>query len=1075
MYLSIGSEQIVFAQLVILLALAPITSLAFERITIRETIDAEDLVERLKLPAAAKITEAKIRTHRQQVFVRLKSPAGATAINESGQILGGHALGTTSKIRRKWGGQLREHKNQLQSEQAAFMNRCLSTAPGTVVLGSVQTLLNGVFLEIDTKYLYDISKDPAVRQVSTVKNYRLHLSETVPHIGASVSRSTGIDGRGVRIAILDSGIDYTHAKLGGPGTLEAYENAYGTDLTDPRNTRIDELFPTSKVIGGVDFIGELWDPTNPNSPPLMPDEDPIDRDGHGTHVADIVAGKNGVAPGATLYAVKVCSSVSSFCSGIALIKGMEFAVDPNGDGDTSDAVDIINMSLGAPYGQSFDDDLSTAVDNASNLGVLTVASAGNGSDKPYVTGSPASAVTALSVAQTHVPSAMLQFMEVIEPVAEAENYRAVFQPWSAPLSTIREGQVTYGDGMGGNLDGCAEFTVPLSGIVLVDRGECFFTTKVRNIQNAGGELGLIGLISSGEPFAGGYADGSPITIPAFMLNRTDAEILRFGNATVQFDPSNVTPLVLSMVGSSSRGPAMQDNLIKPEIGAPGASISAEAGTGTSETAFGGTSGAAPMVTGAAALLMQTYRDVSGVGPAEIKQLLVNTANREIANSAPDHTLAPITRIGGGEVRVNQALETPAVMFDTDQPEAGGLSFGFHDVTNERLVLNKNVSVRNLSSNQAINYEVTTSFRFENDQENGAITLSTTENTVNVAPGETAQFDLTLEINGELLKGNSMNVGSQGDNSAALTENEYDGYVTLTSPNVPTLHLPWNIQPRKASRVVTETRRLNFNSTGQGVIDLNNNGVGPAQISAFSLLALSDNLPSGKRGEQMPTPDIRAVGVNSFIVPSTVCSSNFIWTFAINTWERQTHLVPVSHQVWLETTQDGSPDYVILNRDSSFTNVTAGQQLSWVFNLSDSSAEALFFAEHATNSSNTILYLCGEQVGLSATDLARTNVDAFFIAEDFYFGGLGDIVSGLTITPLGERYFALVEDVPAHSNDFMDVIDFGPFTGNTEEHGIVLFSDGDRGPGNRGGATADSEALIFLTDPSPYDEATFLER
>jgi minor extracellular serine protease Vpr len=68
--------------------------------------------------------------------------------------------------------------------------------------------------------------------------------------------------------------------------------------------------------------------------------------------------------------------VSSSCSGIALIQGMEFSVDPDGNGDTSDAVDIINMSLGAGYGQPFDDDLSQAVENASALGVLTVSSAG---------------------------------------------------------------------------------------------------------------------------------------------------------------------------------------------------------------------------------------------------------------------------------------------------------------------------------------------------------------------------------------------------------------------------------------------------------------------------------------------------------------------------------------------------------------------------------------------------------------------------------------------------------------------------------------------------------------------------
>ena len=155
------------------------------------------------------------------------------------------------------------------------------------------------------------------------------------------------------------------------------------------------------MVGGYDFVGSVW----PNGPEA-PDADPLDdgpASGHGTHVADIIAGATGVAPGASLYAVKVCSSVSTSCSGIALIQGMDFAVDPNGDGKTKDHVDIVNMSLGSTYGQPFDDDLSLAVDNATALGVLTVASAGNSADKPYITGTPSAAPTALSVAQTAVP------------------------------------------------------------------------------------------------------------------------------------------------------------------------------------------------------------------------------------------------------------------------------------------------------------------------------------------------------------------------------------------------------------------------------------------------------------------------------------------------------------------------------------------------------------------------------------------------------------------------------------------------------------------------------------------------
>ncbi len=92
------------------------------------------------------------------------------------------------------------------------------------------------------------------------------------------------------------------------------------------------------------------------------------------------------------------------------------------------------------------------------------------------------------------------------------------------------------------------------------------------------------------------------------------------------DPDNGLPLVGTMVGSSSRGPRNQDSWIKPEIGAPGASVSAEYGTGTGVTAFSGTSGAAPMVTGSAALLLQAY---PGLIPAEVKARLMNNGETEI--------------------------------------------------------------------------------------------------------------------------------------------------------------------------------------------------------------------------------------------------------------------------------------------------------------------------------------------------------------------------------------------------------------------------------------------------------------
>ena len=348
-------------------------------------------------------------------------------------------------------------------------------------------------------------------------------------------------------------------------------------------------------------------------PLLAPDPDPIDYEGHGTHVADIIGGTGGVAPGVSLYAVKVCSAVSSACSGIALILGMDFAVDPNGDGDTSDHVDVVNMSLGSDYGTAIDDDLSYAVDEASRLGVITVAASGNGGNKPYVSGTPAAAASAIAVAETEVPSAFQFPLVVKSPAAIAGTYPNTATVAWAPLGAGFTGEVAYiGRGCpAGSKDGDPTedpyLSDPAGKVALVDRGACSVSLKVERAAKAGATGVLVGLVAAGDPFS--FSNGGGDTfVPTLVIEDSlrQAMIANIG-APVMVAVSNAVKvgLVGGVVGSSSRGPSAE-NRLKPEIGAPGASVSAIAGTGTGTEAFGGTSGATPMVAGAAALLRGAF-------------------------------------------------------------------------------------------------------------------------------------------------------------------------------------------------------------------------------------------------------------------------------------------------------------------------------------------------------------------------------------------------------------------------------------------------------------------------------------
>jgi hypothetical protein len=554
-----------------------------------------------------------------------------------------------------------------------------------------------------------------------------------------------------------------------------------------------------------------------------------------------------------------------------------------------------------------------------------------------------------------------------------------------------------------------------------------------------------------------------------MISQADSNALKAQTGiTVTVDPANTLPLVGQMVGSSSRGPSNFYQQIKPEIGAPGASVSAIAGSGTGTGAFGGTSGAAPMVAGAAALLLDGFatnqRSGGGggarglaLGPNETKSLLMNNADTDI-DIDPFLGLAEITRIGGGEVRADRALAAPTAAWDNGAPQAA-LSFGMHEVA-QTVTLTKTVRIRNFS-NTRHTYTVTPTFRFPGDAATGAVTPSAPA-TVTVKPGlgRDATFDISLSIDPALLPANFMNSGSNGANGAALSANEFDGYLVLDNGNGHVINLPWHVLPRKAAETVADSDTF---PAGGGIVGLTNTGAGTAQLNAYALLAESPEIPSGPMGGQSPVPDIKSVGINTFTVPAGFCSANpsFLWTFAIDTWEDQSHLLPVSHQVFLDTNQDGSDDYVVLNRDlSGLGTISDGRQVSWVLNLTTGQTSAFFFAEHATNTGNTVLTICGEQIGMNAANLGVTQVDMDVIAQDFYFGGPGDSVEGLTVTPLGERFVGVTGDIDGGAVGSIDILDFGAFPGNSPELGVMVFTNSDRGAGNRGGATDDTDTVII---------------
>jgi len=1176
------------------------------------------------------------------------------------------------------------------AQQDSFLSAATGLDASAKVLARLTKVLNAVVLEVDGAALPALAAQPGVVSINPVRNYELDLSETVPYIGATPAVQAATEGgKDVRVAVLDSGIDYTHAKLGGTGLATSYTAAYGTSPTDSRNKTLDGLFPTAKVVGGYDFVGEVW----PNGP-LQPDPDPIDcgaagltsgtcAGGHGTHVADIIGGRpipdpdnarvraahlspdapavdiwvngavawanvpfkavsgyanlppgtyniqvtpagattpvvidanvtveagkdytvaatnvlasitplvlvdnnsapaagnahvrfvhaspnapavdiavagggpvvigntafgeasaytpvpagtyplevrlagtptvvlslgnitledgvvytafavglvggtgaqalsavltedndtagGGVAPNVSLYAVKVCSAVSSSCSGVALLQGMEFAVDPNGDGDLSDHVHIVNMSLGLSYGQAYDDDLSAAVDAATPVGVLTVASAGNSADRPYITGTPSATYTALAVAQTTVPSAKVFTIVVNNPPSGFGDpvIGMIAQPWAAPLTSAITAPVFYDTTSSATRLGCTNAAgaspwvgTPLVGrIALIDRGTCAVSMKVSNAAAAGAVAAIVANNVAGNvPPTFSFGGGTP-SIPGFTVTQAAGLRLRTisgsATATGTIDPASAINIAGSMVASSSRGPSMGQmfygnqimygQLIKPEIGAPGASISAVAGSGTGVEPFGGTSGSAPMVSGAAALLMNATD--WQLSPPELKSRLMNTAERNILNGAAifgSGFPAPITRIGGGEVRVDRAVAANAAAWEFNNRGAA-LSFGFVDASRATVTLRRTVVVRNYGDHP-ITYAITPTFRYADDAANGAITPSAPASIRVPARGQRS-FRITLTIDSAKLRAWALNSGPQGGNGDLLTVFEYDGYLLLTDAGnaANNLSLPWHVLPR-ISNDVRGPNSVRLDHTGTGSINLRNQGVTTATVEVFSLIGTGPDIAAGGRGEQDPSIPLRAVGVRTFDGTGFCPANTPIFQFALNTHTRQTHAnYPAEFDIYFDTNRDGVVDYIGFTSELG-TFASSGQNAFFVGPATGPTFTARFFTDHILNSGNTVVTICGSQIGLTGpTDTRLIDIDVFAF-DNYFTGNLKSSVEDMTIAAFGERYFGVVDPIAPGATEPLQVL-ANPAGVNTTETGLLLLFTG-----SGAGAPSNNEARLL---------------
>lgn len=285
--------------------------------------------------------------------------------------------------------ELARYNNKLLQQQNRLWSTVRNLAPDTRLHQRHSKLLNALVIDVNEQHLDTLRRMPNVARVSRQQRVYKALSDTVPLIktpavwAISDQNKQSVNGLGIDVAVLDTGIDYTHPALGGC------------------------LGQGCKVVAGYDFHNQ--------------DNDPMDGDGHGTHVAGIIAAESetysGVAPKVNLHAYKVLSD-EGWGNNTAIIAALEYAADPDGDPTTDDAVDVINMSLGG--GGDADSPLSRATNAAVEAGIIVVVAAGNGGNfGDIAASSPASAAKAITVASTTKSDQLSDFSSKGESIAGA--------------------------------------------------------------------------------------------------------------------------------------------------------------------------------------------------------------------------------------------------------------------------------------------------------------------------------------------------------------------------------------------------------------------------------------------------------------------------------------------------------------------------------------------------------------------------------------------------------------------------------------------------------------------------------
>jgi len=875
---------------------------------------------------------------------------------------------------------------------------------GATVVGQTQDAYNGVLVHAPESALPAIAALPGVTGVS-----RLGL-ETVPNnvngvplIGAPAAWGSAgnLTGLGVKVAVIDTGVDYTHADFGGPGTVAAWNTAKAAS-TDPANPA---LFGSAapKVKGGYDFSGDAYDASVAGSVP-HPDLNPLDCNGHGTHTSGTATGFGvlssgatyggtygantvsdnswivgpGVAPKADLYMYRIFGCAGS--SDLAIL-AINRAV--------ADHMDVISMSLGSPFGQADQTGPeAVAVNNAVAAGITVVASAGNSGTNGYLVGDPSTANHALSVAATDgsfqtYPAAAMSFSGGGSLTAINANGASFSNGLSAPVKVLR-------DALGNVSLGCdpAEYVNQGAAgkIVVVQRGTCARVARAVYGQKAGA-VAVVMINTSGSlpPFEGAITSnpdtGEAYTVTIPFLGVTGCAeaatcAVSAGSAAIQAADgqtatltNTTTPNTTYKANASftSGGPRWGDSAAKPEIAAPGVSVtSALAGGGTAGTVLSGTSMACPMTSGTAALVKQAHPSWNG---DQIKAALVNTADASLVvgyNGRLD---------GSGFLQAQKATDTNAVASTADGLDS--LSFGYvpgsGDYTDARTF-----TVSNYGSSP-ITYNISAPAP-------GGTTLAAVPSSFTVpANGGSVSVVVTLGIPASTFAGlPSDSTGVLGLGAIVTLRTAITAVPTSSGAGIQSLRIPLLVAPRGLSNVtagpLTPYVKQGSSNVYTTSTTVNNAGIhsGTADLYAWGINDANDLGAAAN--------DVRDVGVQSF--------DDGTRRFVINTYNQVSTAATQEYDVAIDLQGNGKPDYFVVGADigAVTTGTFDGRFGAFLFNAKTGARIGGVFGTESPMNSSTVEI----PFSLAALGLHAGNGDFHYWVNAFsVYGGAVDTTAAAT--------------------------------------------------------------------------------